>query len=198
MSSAWKDFIDAKMLLISKERFILDLGGGTPFQKWLAEYKPLFDGVEYKTFDYNLATNPDIVGDIHDIPLGDGLVDAVICSSVLEHVRNPVRAMEEIYRILKKGGKLFLYVPSIHPYHARPGAYPDYWRFFDDTLIEMCKGYERVELQKRGGHIHALASFIPPQKYLGRFYRSAASFLDNIFRTEQRTTTEGYYVFAVK
>ena len=55
--------------------------------------------------------------------------------NVLEHIKDPIRAVGEMHRILKKGGKIFVYVPSIYPYHARKGFYPDYWRFFDDTLL---------------------------------------------------------------
>src|SRR5687767_2894574 len=127
-----KEFIDIKIKEISKEENILDVGGGERFGKWLSEYKHLFKNSDYKTFDYDKATGADIIGDIHKIPLADGVMDAVICNCVLEHVENPALALGELHRILKPGGKIFVHVPSTYPYHARKGHYPDYWRFFDD------------------------------------------------------------------
>ena len=108
MKYEYEKFIDEKIALISKEAIVLDVGGGARFTKWLAKYKNLFADCDYRTMDYDDSTGADIVGDIHNIPLADGCMNAVICSSVLEHVSNPILAMKEIQRILKPGGKLFL------------------------------------------------------------------------------------------
>tara|TARA_B100001750_G_C15463398_1_gene575649 strand:- start:758 stop:1534 length:777 start_codon:yes stop_codon:yes gene_type:complete len=43
----------------------------------------------------------------------DNSFDFIICSHVLEHVKNPDLALKEIFRILKKGGKSILMVPII-------------------------------------------------------------------------------------
>ena len=195
----YTQFVDEKMHAISKEKIILDVGGGDKFQKWLSKYKPLFEHTEYKTMDYDATTNPTIVGDIHAIPLLDESVDAIICSSVLEHVNNPVKATEEMYRILKKGGKLFIYVPSIYPYHARKGHYPDMWRFFDDSLKYLCRDFSQVELCKFGGYFKALAFFVPFQHKLQWLLKPATKALDTLFSTTtKRNTTAGYFVYAIK
>jgi SAM-dependent methyltransferase len=194
----YQTFIDLKIKEISKEKIILDVGGGNPFTKWLANYKDLFEHADYKTMDYDASTGADIVGDIHNIPLPTGSIDAVICHSVLEHVHNPTKAMEEIYRVLKPGGKVFLHVPSIYPYHARKGHYGDYWRFFDDTLLLLFKDFKAVEIVKRGGYFKAIFFFMPMQHKLRFIIDPVASFLDRLFKTEKKTTTSGYYVYAIK
>ncbi len=186
------------MLILSGEKVVLDLGGGERFQKWLLPYKDLFKNVDYKTMDYDERTGADVVGDIHKIPLGDESTDSIICSSVLEHVKDPIRAVGEIHRILKKGGKVFVYVPSIYPYHARKGAYPDYWRFFDDTLFMLFEGFSSVELVKGGGYFKTLSFFFPMQHKLKWLLDPASNFLDQVFRTDKRTTTYGYFLYAVK
>ena len=191
-------FIREKMQEISREHTVLDVGGGDRFTKWLAEYQELFKDCDYKSMDYDAATGADVVGDIHAIPLADGSVDAIICSSVLEHVRDPIRAMGELHRILKPGGKIFLYVPSIYPYHARKGSYPDYWRFFDDTLEMLCKDFSEYEIVKVGGYFKALLFFFPKQHKLRPIIDPTADFLDWLFKNAHRTTTSGYYVFARK
>ncbi|HZZ20307.1 MAG TPA: class I SAM-dependent methyltransferase [Opitutaceae bacterium] len=51
----------------------------------------------------------------HDVaepfPFADGSFDVVWCSEVLEHLFNPLFAMQEMHRILKPGGRLLLTVP---------------------------------------------------------------------------------------
>ena len=191
-------FIDEKIAEIAKEKVVLDVGGGAQFQKWLAPYKELFRDCDYKTLDMDATSNPDIVGDVHNIPLPDESVDAVLCHSLLEHVQNPIKAAAEMSRVLKKGGKLFGYVPSIYPYHARPGIYPDYWRFFDDTLKFLFKDFKKLELAKRGGYFTALSFFIPYRHKLTKLADWKSSVLDKISGTEKRSTTAGYYFYAIK
>ncbi len=193
-----KRFIDDSIRRIAAKRIVLDFGGGERFGKWLHEYRELFATNEYKTFDFDSSTGADIVGDIHDIPLEGASVDAIICSSVLEHVRDPRRAMGEMQRVLKPGGTMFFYVPSTYPYHARPGHYPDYWRFFEDTIRDLFSDFREIEIQKRGGYFLALSFFVPGQHRLRFLLTPLADFLDRALQTERRSTTAGYYVFATR
>jgi len=193
-----KRFVDAGIARIAKHATVLDIGGGIRFGKWMAPYEPLFKEVDYRTFDYNASTGADVVGDIHTLPLEDDSVDAIICSSVLEHVRDPRKAMGELNRILKPGGQMFFYVPSMYPYHARKGHYPDYWRFFSDTIDDLFSDFKEKEVQKRGGYFLALSFFVPGQAKLRFLLTPLADFLDDVLKTERRNTTAGYYVFATK
>lgn len=194
----YKKFIDSKIREISREKIILDVGGGNPFTKWLSPYKNLFSNSDYKTMDYDVTTGADITGDIHHIPLPEASIDAIICHSVLEHVFDPQTAMKEMHRVLRPGGKMFFHVPSIYPYHARAGHYGDYWRFFDDTINLLFADFSSFECVKRGGYFKALFFFLPMQHKLRFVIDPVADFLDDIFGTESKTTTSGYYVYAVK
>ena len=49
--------------------------------------------------------------DITDIPFDDNSFDYIICIHVLEHIVDDIKAMSELYRVLKKGGTAFLAVP---------------------------------------------------------------------------------------
>lgn len=46
------------------------------------------------------------------VPLADGSCDVVTSFFVLEHLPDPTKALEEIVRILKPGGRLFLIAPN--------------------------------------------------------------------------------------
>jgi len=191
-------FIGKSIARIATKQTILDVGGGEPFSKWLKKYEPLFKNTTYQTFDYDSRTGAHVVGDIHAIPVTDNAYDAIICSSVLEHVRDPLTAMREMHRILKPGGYMFFYVPSIYPYHARKGHYPDIWRFFDDTIHILFKDFSSFEIEKRGGYFLALSFFVPMQHRLRSVLTPLATFLDKVFKTDRKNTTAGYYVFAIK
>ncbi len=52
-----------------------------------------------------------IQGCANNIPLNDMSVDAVICSEILEHIKNYKKVLKEIHRILKLNGKILISVP---------------------------------------------------------------------------------------
>lgn len=49
--------------------------------------------------------------DITDIPFASNSFDLIICLHVLEHVPNDKLAMQELFRVMKKGGKGYFQVP---------------------------------------------------------------------------------------
>lgn len=191
-------FFEEKLRAIAKERSVLDVGGGAPFQKQMARYKDWFRGVEYKTLDFVPDYHPTIVGDIHNLPLADNVEEAIICKSVLEHVYDPARAVQEMHRVLRVGGKLLLYTHFIYPYHARPPAYSDYFRFTEEGLRHLFRDFRSVEIKKQGGYFTALMFFLPYQHKLKIVFQPICYFLDKIFKTERRHTTAGYYLYAIK
>ena len=52
------------------------------------------------------------IGNIYEIPYPDASFDAVFAFTVLEHVREPLRAMREMRRVLKSGGVAGIYDPD--------------------------------------------------------------------------------------
>ena len=49
-----------------------------------------------------------LCADIENSTLADNSFDAVVCYSVFPHFNDKVKAFKEIYRLLKKGGKLYI------------------------------------------------------------------------------------------
>lgn len=191
-------FFEDKLKELARENYILDIGGGHQFQKGMAKYQSLFYGKRYETMDNSPAYKPNIVGDIHSMPFKDGSIDAILCNSVFEHLYNPNKAMEEIYRVLKKGGKVLIYTHFIYPYHGRKGVYGDYFRFTEDSLRYLLRNFSQLEIKKQGGYFRALMFFLPLQNKLKLFWEPLAYLLDKLLRTETRSTTAGYYIYALK
>ena len=87
---------------------------------------------QVKYVNIDPSTNPDYLYEGSNIPVESNSFDSVICSEVLEHVRNPTSILKEAFRVLKPGGLMFICVPFIFRIHPDPddfGRYTDqYWR----------------------------------------------------------------------
>ncbi|MHC1704353.1 MAG: class I SAM-dependent methyltransferase [Tenuifilaceae bacterium] len=53
-----------------------------------------------------------VVGSILEIPFPDNTFDFVVSSEVIEHVPDPYKAIQELYRVLKPGGTIVLTTPN--------------------------------------------------------------------------------------
>jgi len=74
-----------------------------------------FEGVEYSHHAADEArTRADVVhvGNIEELGLESNSYDGLTSMYVLEHVAEPLQVLEEIYRLCKPGGTVFLAVPN--------------------------------------------------------------------------------------
>ena len=72
------------------------------------------DNIEYTSADL-YSPLADIKMDIHNMPFDNNYFDFILCNHVLEHVENDIKALSEIKRVLKKGGRAIVQVPFYHP-----------------------------------------------------------------------------------
>ncbi len=61
--------------------------------------------------DRNLSIEQD---NLLHLKFDDEIFDLVLCSEVLEHIDDDIRAAKEIYRVLKKDGSAFITVPNVN------------------------------------------------------------------------------------
>ena len=80
-----------------------------PEQPFYKKFKSIKNW-NYITCDLN-SPLADIKADICKLPFKKFEFDLIICNHVLEHIDNDFKAMEEIYRVLKKNGIGILQVP---------------------------------------------------------------------------------------
>ena len=70
--------------------------------------------------------NVDVVADAHRLPYQNESVDAVHCVAVIEHLSDPKQAAQEIFRVLKKGGRAYIDTPFMQAYHGYPNHFQNY------------------------------------------------------------------------
>ena len=78
-----------------------------------------------RTHDTNGRRVSWAVGSIQDIPVADATFDTVISCETIEHVVEPMKAMREVHRVLRPGGRLLLTTPN---YLGPMGLYRGYLR----------------------------------------------------------------------
>lgn len=78
--------------------------------------------------------------DIYNLPFEDETFDSVLVCFVLEHLHNPQQALNELKRVLKKGGALI----AIEGDHGSTFFYPD--SIYANSAINC-----QIELQKQNG-----------------------------------------------
>ncbi|MEU7984243.1 class I SAM-dependent methyltransferase [Streptosporangium canum] len=103
---------------------VADLGSGTN------RYDPRVLCVDGGTY-----ANVDIVGDLRTLPIGDGALAGIVSVAVLEHVPDPQAHVEEMWRVLRPGGRVLCYVPFMQPFHASPYDYQRYTQAGMKTLF---------------------------------------------------------------
>ena len=114
---------------------ILDVGCG------LKPYRRLFSTLNYLGIDIaggghaDAAKCVDKYYDGKHIPYRDESFDVVICTQVLEHSEEPETVLQEIFRVLKTGGRLYLTVPLVANEHEIPY---DFSRFTQYRLRQLC------------------------------------------------------------
>lgn len=99
---------------------VLDYGcGSIPFERAFAHVGSELVGAD-------IGANPRArvrLAEDGTLPEKDATFDYVFSCQVLEHVPDPNRYLNEAYRVLKTGGKLFLATHGTWPYHPSPGDY---------------------------------------------------------------------------
>lgn len=91
----------AKMLHIAPELCFIDRFEG-------------LENLEYITADIE-SPLAKVKMDVHDIPFENNSIDIIFCNHVLEHVKDDIKALSEMKRVLKPGGWAILQIPFFFP-----------------------------------------------------------------------------------
>lgn len=137
---------------------VVDLGCGT---------KPYahFFTCTYIGVDPFPDTTSDIQANAWEVPLPDGYADGIILNQSLEHIPRTIETVDEVRRLLKPGGQVFVSVPQAMRVHGVPvpladipiqGITPamatvwkdDYYRFTKYGLLYLFRDFQPVLVQE--------------------------------------------------
>jgi len=156
-----------QLLKIPNGKVILDAGAGEqrykPYCKHLNYIAQDFGeyvsnetevGLQSDTWDYS---GLDIKCDIINMPLKNEFMDAILCTEVFEHLKNPILVLKEFSRILKPGGILIITAPFCCLTHMAPyfyyNGFSEYW--YKEHLKD--SGFEIREFTKYGNYFKYLS-----------------------------------------
>lgn len=111
-------------------------------------FRSKFDQADYVGFDFYAGDNVDVVGDAHKLSsyFSAGEFDLVFSSAVFEHFYAPWVVAEEISKVVKVGGAVFVETHFSFSAHERP------WNFFQfsdqglKVLFNKALGFEVLDL----------------------------------------------------
>ncbi len=131
-ASNFRRWMASELWDLATDAPIIEVGcGDASFTRDLAQYSTSVTAIDISASQIaeNSRALPRIKFVQHDVaepfPFPDDAFEVVWCSEVLEHLFNPVFAVEEMHRVLRPGGRLLVTVP----YHGR----------FKDILIALFK-----------------------------------------------------------
>ena len=129
---------------------VLDAGAGD------APYRAYFQHLEYESADFQKVDKPyaksTYVCDLSEhIPVENGRFNYVLLNQTMEHLKEPAKALSELYRVLVPGGRILCTVPFFYEEHEQPFDFFRFTRFahkyifsnagFDVERIEWLEGF---------------------------------------------------------
>ena len=112
-SHNYSDEMVAEIRRVPKDGWVLDCGAG--YRK--TEYSNVV------LFEVEPYVSTDVRGICEALPFKDDSFDLILSIVVLEHVKDPFLAAKEMRRVLKPGGRIWIDVAFMQPYHGYPNHY---------------------------------------------------------------------------
>lgn len=166
-------------------KVVLDLGCGSKPYESLFSFSDKFVG-----FDVEKNDRVDVVGFNWNLPFRDNEFDVLISTQVLEHTAKITETVQEIKRVVKPGGLVYISVPLTFPEHGIPY---DFYRFTRYGLMEVFKDFEIISVVPHNGYLatllrlwNAFLNYIPGARFflfpVFFFNNVLALFLDSLAR----------------
>lgn len=148
----YKRFKEALTASLSRQPNVLILGGS---ELGAGVESIAYDGsVNLVETDVTFGSRTAIICDAHDIPFEKETFDGVVIQAVLEHVVDPYRCVEELYRVLKPQGIVYAETPFMQQVHM--GRF-DFTRFTHLGHRRLFRHFSEIDSGASGGVGMALA-----------------------------------------
>lgn len=176
-----EDYLEllAKRLYVDYCHTLVDIGCGKgmmgfKFSKYMPDGSQVF-GVDYEPgyiaeakqrahtqFGHNQIDYTFKVGNATDIPLPDNIADITLCQTLLIHVKNPQRVIQEMIRVTKPGA----WVVALEPNNLVPNLMFDRYGETDfnvESMLDVLEIKLRIEKGKKnlGEGFNSLGDVVP-------------------------------------
>jgi ubiquinone/menaquinone biosynthesis C-methylase UbiE len=170
-SRRYHTFVAALAPIVRPSSRWLDVGCGTGvLSRWISDRKAVVDGIDAspRMLEQARRSTPGVnlhLADAAQLPFADATFDGIVCSSVIEYLRDPAAALREAARVLRPDGNYVFSVPNrdsrlrklLRLSHSVSGK-PKWIRYsvheFDAVALDTL-------LTERGFGINALTAFGP-------------------------------------
>lgn len=135
-----------------RDSLILDIGSGNSHNAQNLHASNTVIRLDYPTTNLRYQTRPDVFGDAGCLPMANHSIDAIFLFEVMEHIGAHEHAVQEIYRVLRHEGWLFVSVPFMYPIHDAPH---DYFRFTAHGIRRVLEinGFQITQLAQHGNSL---------------------------------------------
>lgn len=93
---------------------------------------------------------------VHDTGLESGIADLVVVPNLVHHVADQSRLFSEIGRLVRKGGKAYVFEPTFRELHQIPDDFLRYTPFGMKRILEL-NGFEILNTKHEGNAFTAIA-----------------------------------------
>lgn len=120
---------------------------------------------QYVGVDIQSGPGVDLICNAEDLEdtFGENSFDIVVSSDSLEHIKNWKKAVSNIKKVCKIGGKILISVPSIgFPYHSYPH---DYWRYELEDVLNIFSDLNIEKFEKSYPYPGVLIKCVKPADF---------------------------------
>ena len=163
-------YVEASRLVAGK---VLEIGTGTGYGAEIiapaTENFTTIDKCRSEELGILPANVTFVEAKVPPLPFADASFDYVVSFQVIEHIRNDKAFVDEVYRVLKPGGKFIVSTPNKpmsltrNPWHVR--------EYSAEELKALLSGFESVECYGVGGNEQVWAYYTKNKESVHRIMR---------------------------
>ena len=136
--SLWRSLMNDRAWHLSIRQPVLDLGAGAFGSSSYHNLVPGFSSLTVRSVDIAIEKHPSIMADtkVH-LPLRDSEFQTCLAFNLFEHLYEFENLLQEIFRVLAPGGRLYIAVPFLLRVHPDPDDYARYTKqYLERRLAE--------------------------------------------------------------
>lgn len=157
---------------VPKGASLVDVGAGD------VQFQELMKDFETCHIDFMPYPNVQVITDLNrKLPLRANAFDVAVLSNVLEHIPEPQALLDDLHRVLGRGGRLLMVTPFQIKEHQQPYDFLRYTRFMFERMLTSAS-FREIRIEPLGNvfDVYDLVSLNRRKLLLRRMYASRARY----------------------